>query len=1118
MTQINTHYTRSINLQRDQNSQEAVATYLPTSRAIQTLNQISTTLHQDSAPRSWALIGPYGSGKSAFALYLAALFSERSGNLYQSAQSNLSHRSPTLAASIAAATSERGMLPILINGTPERFSLSLNQALKRVAVRYQLTLAPFEPQSDGLNDLLDRVESLQQQWAARGGSGVLLAIDELGKFLEYQSHHTDAQEIHLLQLLAEQGQRAHAAPLYTVVMLHQAFEYYAQGIGKRLRDEWRKVQGRFESIAFIEPTEQVLPLIARVFDATNSIAKPVYTQIAVQLEQAGALPSTYTAESAAQLFQQCQPLHPITLLLLPMLCQKLAQNERTLFTYLGSQEPHSLQQTLNNLPEGEWIGPWHLFDYFANNQPGLVADATTRHRWVEIESALSRMGDEEGSLLQRLLKTVGLLNLIGIQRGLKASDAVLTTLFRPDLLQEGIAQLKSHSCINYRTFSQEYRIWQGSDFDIQLAIEQQRQQSEQQSLAKILNEQHPLAPLVTRRLTIESGTLRYYQAYFIDSETVSMLSKCDEVQPHLWFYLRRNEEESTPSIINRPYDVLVDCYDNEPLREAVVDWLILYDLPKHQPLLHHDPVAEREHKNWLESSERILKSRLHDLLWQPQRHRWLYQGEVFAIAHRRELQQRLSEWMARCYMQTPKIKSELINRDKISASAHVGRKKLLQALLSNVNQYNLGFPEKKYPPEKSIYLSILLQSGLHKEQEIGDTYHLTKPHPDYDPCNMLPWWEAVTAYLHAHEGEQVSLLSLYERLKAPPFGIKEGVLPLLIVVYLMVNQRDVSIYQDGTLITDLTSPQIEMLCRRPQFFTLEQFHISGIRSDIFNRYFEGLLGKKVTDDAKLLDIVKPLVIFIKKLPEYSSLTRSLSPTTLAVREAFNSSHSPSKLLFELLPQACGMSEFFTDQAKHDFIQTLVAALRELDGAYARLLDEWRKQLAERLLSKADVELNISTLRQRLYDYYRDMESLTPDKRVLGAFLARLTQENCDDTHWLESIATLIGRAPPAKWSDAQKAYAETQLNQLAIQARELQQLRLALGEADSNQKGVLLKWIDGSRGSQSRVVLLDSVSQERVNEKREAAQTLLNDLGEEEQWAVLALLLQKRFNECDLSS
>ena len=112
--------------------------------------------------------------------------------------------------------------------------------------------------------------------------------------------------------------------------------------------------------------------------------------IDVLLEQ-DAIPGVLTRDEALELFHTCYPLHPISSVLLPLLCQKVAQNERTLFSYLGSHEEFGLQDMLSKL-EGidETVKPHHIFDYFISNQPAVMGDYLTHRRWAEVVTASER--------------------------------------------------------------------------------------------------------------------------------------------------------------------------------------------------------------------------------------------------------------------------------------------------------------------------------------------------------------------------------------------------------------------------------------------------------------------------------------------------------------------------------------------------------------------------------------------------------------------------------------------------------------------------------------------------------------------------------------------------------
>jgi polynucleotide 5'-kinase involved in rRNA processing len=67
-------YTRAINLERDAATPGAIDGYTVTITAREFLGRLAQSLTAPTGHRAWTLTGPYGSGKSAFALYLANLF------------------------------------------------------------------------------------------------------------------------------------------------------------------------------------------------------------------------------------------------------------------------------------------------------------------------------------------------------------------------------------------------------------------------------------------------------------------------------------------------------------------------------------------------------------------------------------------------------------------------------------------------------------------------------------------------------------------------------------------------------------------------------------------------------------------------------------------------------------------------------------------------------------------------------------------------------------------------------------------------------------------------------------------------------------------------------------
>ena len=537
LVRVNTHYTRSINLERDAGSVDVVSAYIPTSRALRTFSRISDAFNTKLSPRAWSLIGPYGSGKSSFSVFLSQLLSNPTEEGARTAQKVLRKAETSLAAKFTKETkNSHGYLKVLITGAPESMSKRLIKGLADAAEQYWTTLPGKNPKiinelkkaadsNVSTSEVIKLVVKLQSQLETKQCKGILLVIDELGKFLEFEARHYGANDIYLLQSLAEHACKGSKVNLFLFVLLHQSFEQYAKGLGENLKNEWSKVQGRFEEVPFLESAEQVLRVVSAAFEYKTSkeqqdnLKSKTRKAVDILIKQE-AIPSALKLNEAVDLYTNCYPLHPVSAIILPLLCQKVAQNERTLFSYLGSHEEFGLQQMLNEMEDlDDYVYPHHIYDYFITNQPAVLGDYLTHRRWAEVVTAIERLGDASEDEIN-ILKTIGILNIIGSKGGFKASKAILETcLPKKTIAKNAIKALQDKSIINYRRFNSEYRVWQGSDFDLEEALQEEINNIGQFSLAAELNSAKNMLPIVARKYTIKTGALRYFVPIFVDAKS-----------------------------------------------------------------------------------------------------------------------------------------------------------------------------------------------------------------------------------------------------------------------------------------------------------------------------------------------------------------------------------------------------------------------------------------------------------------------------------------------------------------------------------------------------------------------------------------------------------------------
>lgn len=727
---VDTHYTRSINLERDTNSKDVLQAYIPTTRTFLMLEKIARTFDKKTCPRSWSLIGSYGCGKSSFANFLSHLLAGNDANR-AIANEVLAKTNAELFQKIQSIQTQKGHLIILLTGSPESLTQSLVHAMFQASETFfgqlhQMTkkLSSSMKNKQTPRDIMAFFEQLQTAVIQEKGAGILLIIDELGKFLEYEARHSSSNDIYLLQSIAEFAEQESDANLLFLVLMHQEFEQYAKGFGESLRSEWQKIQGRFESVSFLESAEQTLQIIASAFQnqlnqKEAQLVKQQVEKITAVLAAQNALPKGLEMTASNALFAQSYPLHPLALLILPVLCQKVAQNERTLFSYLGSVEAHGFKDSLQNLKSvGEWILPCEIFDYFIQNQPLATLDHATNRRWIEVISALERLGDCENHH-QQLLKTVGLFNIIGSQSGFKASQELLE-LCLPNISQveNSLAFLKQKSLLQFRKYNNEYRIWEGSDFDLESALEEELQRAGHESLAEILNKRKTLPPLVARKYSIDKATLRYFQPIYADIHT-QFSDLAATSKPQLVFWLTQNSEQlqEVESQIKQSPDLLniyvLQKQNTEYLTKIISEVMELERIERENQALNSDPVAQREFKNRLSHVKAEEARLLHDFLDHPENYRWFHHGKLLKIKNRRALQNALSQAFEAIYPNTPIIKNELINRDKPSSQATGARNRLVSLLLINGDKEDLGIEISKFPPEKAIYRALFKETGIH---------------------------------------------------------------------------------------------------------------------------------------------------------------------------------------------------------------------------------------------------------------------------------------------------------------------------------------------------------------------------------------------------------------------
>ncbi len=845
---VERRFRRSVNLDRDAGSPDALDGYVVTPAVSRALAQITAGLDDAAGDRAWSLVGPYGAGKSAFAVFLVDLLSPRESRGRTAARRLLRGSRgvglPRQALHAALVTAERAPLDALLlrslQSTVEAVWATRRGAKPKVLATIRRLLDGSTPASRrcATSDVVACFEDAAHTMADRTGAGLLLIIDEAGKALEYAAQQPARGDVYLLQALAEAASRSNSVPFVVVTVLHQSFDRYAHDLDAAERNEWTKVQGRFGELAFREGGDQIIRLTAAAIRRTGAPPPAGWTPLVADTARWVAAGTGWDETRLARRLDACWPLHPVAAALLgPLFRGRLAQNERSLFAFLSAGEPLSFRDFLRTEEEPDRLYTVdRLYDYAAALL-GNRALGRDGRPWAAIDTALRRLPPTSDAVEEQVLKTVGLLGMVGDQVGLRPSAEIVAACIGDGAAADrALERLRQRSVVVFRQFRNAFQIWEGSDLDLDDLVLRARQQLPSRfSVAEALERHAPRPPLVARRHLFETGALRFFDVRFVDA---SRLVQGDDAPLDgegdgvVMLALPGTEREAEALRARqgiaglaierlgagRPVVLVAPETAGRAARlarELAASHLVRTSTAE----LQADPVARTELGARIDELQRQLDAEA-VRAFDPRRSAWFARGERLPMASWRDASRALSTLFDTHYASAPPIRNELLNRRTLSTAAARARRSLVEAMVLRGDAERLGF--EGHPPEISMYRSLLEAHGIHRRRR--GAWGFGEPN-----AALRPAWAAIDAWLMETEAARRPLTTLYDRLRRAPFGVQDGPLPVLVVAVLLARRDEVALYERGSFVPALTPSHAERLLRSPSSFEVRRCRIGETR-------------------------------------------------------------------------------------------------------------------------------------------------------------------------------------------------------------------------------------------------------------------------------------------------
>ena len=508
--------------------------------------------------------------------------------------------------------------------------------------------------------------------------------------------------------------------------------------------------------------------------------------------------------------------------------------------------------------------------------------------------------------------------------------------------------MKADGLITYRDFADEYRIWQGSDYDLEGAVTVARSACRGRSLANLLNEAAPLDPAVAGRHSQRTGVLRIFEQRFSDLEGDDLTSdRMADSWDGCVLYATSEELPSPSEQDGGRKPVMVVLPDAlEGVREVAVEAAALRMALSSAEAGKADWVARRELIERAADADKALRRRIAST-WNAADSTWHLVGRYKELPAQEGVSATLSRVADLAYPSTPRVANEMIARRELTSQGAKARRMLLEAFLENPSLERFGI--EGYGPERAIYEAVYRATGLHRLDKESGRWIIAEP----TAKNWGKVWSQIKMGLEEAKTGRITLPEIADRLKRPPIGLKDGILPILLVTALTAYADEVALYEHGSLVLGLDDAVVERLARNPGHFAVKNNGSgTGARRLVVTTIADRLGITSNQGQPTFLHVARALYRELHSLPPFTQQTRRyVSSEAAAVRQAFKTAAEPDSLIFETLPALLGCAAFPSGAraARKDadaFARELARVITELRGAYRSLLAEIWQHLAE----------------------------------------------------------------------------------------------------------------------------------------------------------------------------
>lgn len=658
----------------------------------------------------------------------------------------------------------------------------------------------FNPLING--DIIKIYRDVNYELSNNGYSGIFIAFDEFSKFLESS---TDGlmRDLKILQDFAELASRTgDKEQLHLCCITHKSLNEYFKDDEDKI-NAFNTVEGRFKSVYFNRSLEQNYEIVSNSIIKEKTFATMYkkfhreYEEFYLKIKEMNIFLNASFIEK--NLFEGCWPLNPITVYAMIQLSEKIAQNERTLFTFITDNDQSSFRNFIYNNSNG-LFNVDKVYDYFKYSFK-KTDDNYIREIYQKTEMLLKKNISDSS---KKILKVLAIIYMIKELDSFSPTDeTILLSLFMDNEYKASIEELINKSILRRKKITNEldFATAYSSEIAKEIKVLTDSRFSNiniKGTLNKIVDNWYSLP----RKYNDEFKMTRFFLNIFMTEEELQSISSfdmlfdtyyCDGVVINL-LKTNKNIDNSVKNFcaINDDRVVLKisKLSINKKFENLLKEYEAINYIKTSENIIDetYDELENME-KEIVDAIQEVIK----EIFSEDNVQQYHYMSKTFKkINHISKL---LSNICENIYNKTPVINNEMINKLELQPPIKKARNIVIDSILT----HNISLINSPTSAEATIYNAIVRK----------------KDEPSID--NIL---NLIKEFIKSTDNRRRSFKELYDIILDKPYSIRKGVIPILLSLALCDYSDNVLLHYLDREIT-LNAETLIKINENPEKYFIE---------------------------------------------------------------------------------------------------------------------------------------------------------------------------------------------------------------------------------------------------------------------------------------------------------